>query len=774
MSRGGRRCFSVESKAYELVIDEVGGKLRGCIWERCKGLSSWIRFGDASLSSLLVGVESCCRDRDDSNWSLAWEEEGRKYRLERRTNEAGRFILCSVRDLEAKRFCLIFPEGKRLSGGWNTLAEKLREVGVAPFRGVKDPLSLEVLKKEKEPDQRTYADVVNLRLGRLGDKVWLEGGGRVKPGRLEQLGRCLVGRWDKVENHPPALDYLKNWAVHAWLLKGKLDIAVMGGGLLLFEFELMSEAERVLARGKRKVLGSVLMMERWHPEVGCFSNGAFAREVWVRVVGLPLHLWNREVFKLIGDGCGGFIAVDNKTDSMAELQWARMLVKSAGRDTPSSVQIVDEMGCFSVQLWWESPPWFSQVVPAGSALGKGDAVAVEVAGSGSREECRGGVIVKVGQPMEQRGVVEPPCGSSSKGISGCPYELAGRGPGKEVTDGEDSCGISSRGGGKLANMGGFKSGPAACVFGPDWEAQARSGLGDGGLKSEYVGVQMFGPDCEPRPITLKGWVMGCEERPFLIKGSIAGCEGRPDMGFEPVLGGLKENRAFPCAEVGGMEIRASMEALGGQVKEDGGIACILGGDWRDSESLMAKARARMSEEALLAEASRYEPVIDVLGGDRVHFSSSSLSGCDRAMVVGVVRDPVVIDEGDGYHAPLRALLTDGRPWETSTEGGKNRGVRSKESEDLEEEEDQGSGWDDSSLAKFSKTLGFSTVGVEGEVLKLLLRLKSRRDQGKKNGNAGMTRFDREVKKLEWSINYEGESRKKGSDRRNGDRALCLK
>ena len=150
----------------------------------------------------------------------------------------------------------------------------------------------------------------------------------------------------------------------------------------------MSEAERVLARGKRKVLGSVLMMERWHPEVGCFSNGAFASEVWVRVVGLPLHLWNREVFKLIGDGCGGFITVDNKTESMAELQWARLLVKSVGRDTPSSVQIADEMGCFSVQLWWESPPWFSQVVSAGSCLGKEVIVDETEIGSGSRAECR--------------------------------------------------------------------------------------------------------------------------------------------------------------------------------------------------------------------------------------------------------------------------------------------------------------------------------------------------------------------------------------------------
>ncbi|RVX23250.1 Bifunctional riboflavin biosynthesis protein RIBA 1, chloroplastic [Vitis vinifera] len=39
-SRGGRRWFTVESKAFELVIDEVGGKLRGCIWERCKGITS--------------------------------------------------------------------------------------------------------------------------------------------------------------------------------------------------------------------------------------------------------------------------------------------------------------------------------------------------------------------------------------------------------------------------------------------------------------------------------------------------------------------------------------------------------------------------------------------------------------------------------------------------------------------------------------------------------------------------------------------------------------
>ena len=78
--RGGRRWFAVESKSFELLIDEVGGKLRGCIWERCKGITSWIRFGDASLSSLLglavevemieVGLSFGTRKEGSTIWSV--------------------------------------------------------------------------------------------------------------------------------------------------------------------------------------------------------------------------------------------------------------------------------------------------------------------------------------------------------------------------------------------------------------------------------------------------------------------------------------------------------------------------------------------------------------------------------------------------------------------------------------------------------------------------------------------------------------------------------
>ena len=124
--KGGKSWFAMESKTFEISIEEVRGKQRGIILEMSKGFSSWIKFGEKSLSYLLEGVEDWCRGESSSRCLKVWEERGRKFRLECHSNEAGRFLLCSMRDLEAKRFCLVFPEGKGLVGGWFLLAQKLR------------------------------------------------------------------------------------------------------------------------------------------------------------------------------------------------------------------------------------------------------------------------------------------------------------------------------------------------------------------------------------------------------------------------------------------------------------------------------------------------------------------------------------------------------------------------------------------------------------------------------------------------------------------------
>ena len=104
-----------------------------------------------------------------------------------------------------------------------------------------------------------------------------------------------------------------------WFLKGGLKFSRLIGVLVLFEFENKCEVDLVLLRGSRCIKEREFLLQKWKPEVGCFWNGNHAKEVWVKVVGLPLHIWSREVFKRSGESCGGFIAVDEETTFFSQL-----------------------------------------------------------------------------------------------------------------------------------------------------------------------------------------------------------------------------------------------------------------------------------------------------------------------------------------------------------------------------------------------------------------------------------------------------------------------
>ena len=216
--KGGKSWFAVESKTFEISIEETRGKLRGVILERSKGFSSWIKFGEKSLSSLVEGVEDWCREESSSRRLRVWEEGGRKYRLECRSNVAGRYLLCSVRDLEAKRFCLVFSEGKGLVGGWFILAQKLRALGITnqAMRNVDLGTSTSVKDdyrgKGKEKGKGVFPEAVRMETGELGEALWVHVGERDLISREEQLSRCLVGRFGDSVEAVPALSLLKEWA----------------------------------------------------------------------------------------------------------------------------------------------------------------------------------------------------------------------------------------------------------------------------------------------------------------------------------------------------------------------------------------------------------------------------------------------------------------------------------------------------------------------------------------------------------------------------------
>ena len=60
------------------------------------------------MNKLLMGVEECCRVFVPARRPFVWRENGRSFRLESKENNAGRFFLCSVTDVEGKKLRSFF------------------------------------------------------------------------------------------------------------------------------------------------------------------------------------------------------------------------------------------------------------------------------------------------------------------------------------------------------------------------------------------------------------------------------------------------------------------------------------------------------------------------------------------------------------------------------------------------------------------------------------------------------------------------------------------
>ncbi|RVW84524.1 hypothetical protein CK203_041270 [Vitis vinifera] len=433
--RGGRCWFAVDSKSFEISVEVFGKRCKGIIVERSRGFTSWVRFGSFSLCCLLEKVEACCRGVIVQGLVKRWEDGGRRFKLESRANEAGRYLLCSVVDLESKRYCLVFPEGKGIMGGWVLLAEKLRSLGVmsrdepkgnATYYGTGSTAG-----ESEGKAQKSYVDVVKSREKKVGETLWLQLGEKDISSERKLMDRCLVGSWGHTPLLDPDMYALESWGRTHWNIKGGLKFARIGGPLLLIEFENKDEADKVLLRGSRWFKESTLHLDRWDPKVGCSQNGERAESVWVRVVGLPLHFWSQEAFRKIGDCCGGFVAVDENTAKSKELRWARISVRYVGVEWSSTMQVVVGPLCYALQLWSEVKPGLSEVVPVKS---KEKGKEREVRDDGEGDTCVGFIRVRentYGEPAkvaEKYKVGEGSCSKQAQSfgtVSGAATEADG-------------------------------------------------------------------------------------------------------------------------------------------------------------------------------------------------------------------------------------------------------------------------------------------------------------------------------------------------------------
>ena len=124
-----RKSFVVESKTFEIVAEEKRGKIQVAIWEKKKGIFSWVRLGPKSLGFFLESLDHCIKDGKGGKWEREWKESGRSYSLVRNENKAGLFLRLGVVDLEKKQHSIIIPKGRGEKGGWVTMTEKLQQMG---------------------------------------------------------------------------------------------------------------------------------------------------------------------------------------------------------------------------------------------------------------------------------------------------------------------------------------------------------------------------------------------------------------------------------------------------------------------------------------------------------------------------------------------------------------------------------------------------------------------------------------------------------------------
>ena len=124
----------------------------------------------------------------------------------------------------------------------------------------------------------------------------------------------------------------------------------------MFEFESQREAERILRRGSRRFGDFGLSLKKWSQDFGCNNVGNVEKAVWVRLVGLPVHLWSWYILKRIRDSWGGFLAIDEDTVFLSELRWARIKVKRDGSALPKVTVVTVGDYSFEIQLWWEIQP----------------------------------------------------------------------------------------------------------------------------------------------------------------------------------------------------------------------------------------------------------------------------------------------------------------------------------------------------------------------------------------------------------------------------------
>jgi hypothetical protein len=102
-----------------------------------------------------------------------------------------------------------------------------------------------------------------------------------------------------------------------------ISVTEMGRNLVLIHSPKKGEIEKLWRSRVDWITYYFREVFPWAP--ACFAN---RRDTWVKVFGIPLHVWGENLFKVLGGKYGEFLDFDNKTASRAKLDVACLKIST--------------------------------------------------------------------------------------------------------------------------------------------------------------------------------------------------------------------------------------------------------------------------------------------------------------------------------------------------------------------------------------------------------------------------------------------------------------
>ncbi|RVW95784.1 LINE-1 retrotransposable element ORF2 protein [Vitis vinifera] len=436
------------------------------------------------------------------------------------------------------------------------------------------------------------------------------------------------------------------------------------------EFEIPAEAEQASKMGSILLGGVELRLEKWTPETGCLKEGERSNEAWVRVVGLPVSLWERDILRKIGRRVGVFL---------------RLIIKRK------------KWRNYSGHASWP-------VIKFPATEKRGKAVVTGAKEGGDASARAGRQSSGSGQTLDPTQSDDgPPVGPhASGGLGLLGQATSSRGSKAYTSTGPSPLGLVVYGNGnekpkeKAGPLGLLKGdGPAFRSPSPPGSSKAQTEKGSSSV--ERIRSPLRGPDVD-----------------------ISKCWGKDDQwglrrGDETQWGGISRTDS------------ALLEEDARYVPSSSGMVALDPSPPFFSAFGRTPRKESFDRSGLFVESTKGDCLCKEIGLSE--------------QLVGKCWDLVEISN-DSMEDDRKALCL-ARP------------ISQEEGAWVEER------WEESDLARFSQFLGFSTEGLEKDILEFMVKIRKRRERIHSKAMLEKSKFERELRRLECSVNYEGEKKRKG-------------